>query len=352
MKSIEQVLIYRVGNLGDTICAIPSMVAVRQRFPNANIVLLTNKSDPGQPDCEQILKGNDYIDRFITYSPERLREPGYLFWLFKTIFALKSDLLVYLALSESKRQRLIRDWLFFKFAGSKYCLGFKLPQPIDSFISDGNVLPVFLQETDRLMSLLLPLGISADQVNFKLPITEADTDEVERLCRKNKLDLACKVVAVCPASKFQSKLWPVERFAEVIDYIVNAHGVKVVLIGGSSEKIAGERICAHTGESVINLIGKTNFMQTAVLLSRCVLLVANDCGPVHLAAAVATPVVGIYASIHYPGAWHPWGSIHTVLRNDSFACRFCFKKECSLMSCISSITTDQVTKACSDHLSS
>jgi ADP-heptose:LPS heptosyltransferase len=350
MKSVKRILIYRVGHLGDTICAIPPMVAVRNKFPDAKIILLTNRSDLDKSDSQEILRGNDFIDQVITYRPDRLKEVRYLWQFLKNIRAQKSDLLIYLALSESNRRRLLRDWLFFKLAGCKICLGFKLPKAVDSKAVNGKNDPLYLQETDRLMSLLKPLGIEGDQVSFDLPITRVDLDQVDGIWQKYKLDQYIHIVAVCPASKFQSKLWPLERFAEVIDHLRSINGVKVVLIGGLSEQSAGEYLCKKAGDDVINIIGNTSFMGSAAFLSKCSLLVANDCGPVHLAAAVGTPVVGIYASIHYPGAWHPWGDIHTVLRNDSLPCRFCFKSACSHQSCIVSITSNQVVEACSGYL--
>lgn len=91
-------------------------------------------------------------------------------------------------------------------------------------------------------------------------------------------------------------------------------------------------------------------MDSAEILRRCNLLVGNDCGPVHLAAAVGTPAVEIYSSRDYSGAWHPWGGNHTVLRNDSVPCRFCFKTECKTMECINSITVEDIVEACQKYL--
>jgi len=127
-------------------------------------------------------------------------------------------------------------------------------------------------------------------------------------------------------------------------------GAKILLIGGSSERSSGEEIIKDRRNSIVNLIGKTSYMESAEIIRRCNLLISNDCGPVHLAAAVRTPVVGIYSSRDFPGAWHPWGIIHTVLRNDSVSCRFCFKTECETMECINSITVEQVIEACQRYL--
>lgn len=128
-KISQKILIYRIGNLGDIVCAMPAMVAVRRRFPSAWIGLLTNKKTIGNPDPEEILKGNDFLDEIITYQPARLREIGYMWNFLKRARTLQVDLLVYLALSKSTYQRLVRDWLFFRSAGCQKLIGFKLPKP-------------------------------------------------------------------------------------------------------------------------------------------------------------------------------------------------------------------------------
>lgn len=350
ISNVKRILIYRVGHLGDTICAIPSMVAIRNKFPDARIILVTNSSDLGKSDCEQILQGNNFIDQIITYRSDKLKNLIYFWNFFKSIFIVNFDLLIYLSLSESKKKRLIRDWIFFKLARCKICIGFIIPKPVGSITVNGNILPLYMKETDRLMSLLSPLGIKPLPVNFNLPISQKHINHVDHMWQEYGLDQHTYVVGICPASKFQSKLWPIDSFVEVIRHLNAIKGVKVVLIGGASELPAGEYVCKLVGDSVINLIGKTGFMESAHLLSKCSLLVANDCGPVHLAAAVATPVVGIYASVHYPGAWHPWGDVHTILRNDTLSCRFCFKTKCSHQSCIISISPEQVVEACDKYL--
>ncbi len=91
-------------------------------------------------------------------------------------------------------------------------------------------------------------------------------------------------------------------------------------------------------------------MESAEVISHCKLLVSNDSGLAHLAAAVGTPVVGIYSSRNFPGSWHPWGNNHIVLRNDTLSCRFCFRTECETMQCINSITVEQVVETCRKYL--
>lgn len=350
MPQPKRILIYRFGNLGDIVCAMPAMVAVRQFFPKAWIGFLTNKEMSGSPDPESILSGNNFLNEIITYNTTKLREPGYLLAFFKKMYSLKIDLMIYLARPKTSNMRLCRDYVFFRLTVCRRLVGFKRRKPSGSYVKDGVILPVFTQEVDRLVALLTPLGINQTEIKFCLPIKEKDIQAIDSLWLKHDLANANPIVAVCPGGKWPVKLWNVANFAKVVSILQKTFGATILLVGGQSEKAAGEEIVKGAGDSVINLIGKMSYMESAEVISRCKLLISNDCGPVHLAAAVKTPVVGIYASRDFPGSWHPWGDIHTVLRNDTVDCRFCFKTTCETLKCINSITVEQVIDACSQYL--
>lgn len=352
MKEIRRILIYRIGNLGDIVCAIPAMVAIRQHFSEAKISLLTNKESTGNPDAEEILKGNNFLDEIITYDPSRLREFRYALDILKKLRSLGADLLVYLSISESSRRRILRDWLFFRLSGCKRSIGFKLPKAVGTYMVHGIKLPLFPQEVDRLISLLAPFGIKHDtkKIDFQLPIKENDKKVVGTIWDEYRLKGKNPIVAICPGGKFPVKHWSVEKYASVSSILQKDFGVTILLIGGLGEKVAGEMIKKTAGNSIVNLIGKTTYMESAEVISRCNLLISNDCGAAHLAAAVGTPVVGIYSSRNFPGAWHPWGNHHTVLRNDTLPCHFCFRTECETKECINSIAVEQVIEACSKYL--
>lgn len=350
MKKICKILIYRIGNLGDTVCAIPAMVAVRQRFPDAKVVLLTNKETTGNPDTEEILQGNDFVDEIITYDPTRLKNICYLKEFIKKIRLLQIDLLVYLSLSESTHMRLIRDWVLFSLLGCKKRVGFKLPKPIDTRRVKGIKIPIFLQEVDRLMSLLIPLGVDTSKIDFRLPIKDDDKRNVDILWNEYNLKDKNPIIVICPGAKFPAKRWDIKNFVNLILILQKLFRATIILIGGPSDKADGETIIKKVGSSTVNFIGRTTYMESAEIMLRCNLLISNDCGPVHLAAAVGTPVVGIYSSRSFPGLWHPWGKNHIVLRNDSVSCRFCFRTECKTKECINSIGVEQVIEACSKYL--
>ena len=352
VRDVHRILIYRIGNLGDIICTIPAMVAIRRRFPTAWIGLLTNKAIGGNPDPEAILEGNDFLDTIITYNPRQIKNFQYLRSLMAQIRKLKPELLVYFSLSKTTRRRLLRDWLFFKMAGCRKLIGFNKPKPEKVVLKDGIKMPIFPQEVDRLMSLVTPLGVDPTKVEFRLPVKDKDREYVDRIWERYNLNRRKPVVAICPGGKFPVNWWPVSRYSQVASTLMKKYKAQIILIGGPAEEEAGKKIVKTSKTSVVNLIGQTTYMQSAEVLRRCDLLVSNDCGPAHLAAAVGTPVVGIHSSRNYPGAWHPWGNIHTILRNDSVSCRFCFKTDCETKECINGITVDQVVEACDKYLSS
>lgn len=350
MKKAQRILIYRIGNLGDIICAIPAMVATRRYYPNAWMGLVTNKEVSGNPDPEEILKGNDFLDEIITYETPRIRESLYLYKLLKKIRSLRIDLFLYLSISKSTRYRLFRDWSFFRLGGCTELVGFKMPKPTKTYAANGIRRLIFPQEVDRLMSLLAPLGIDTRGIEFRLPIKAKDRTAVDRIWSRYHLTGEKPIITICPGAKFPVKRWPVVCFAQTATILQRQLRARIILIGGPGEKELGEKIIKSCENTIDNLIGKTTFMESAEIIKRSNLLVANDCGPVHLSAAVGIPVVGIYSSRDYPGVWHPWGNNHTILRNDAVPCRFCFRTECETMDCINSITVEQVVEACKKHL--
>jgi ADP-heptose:LPS heptosyltransferase len=346
----KNILIYRIGNLGDIICAIPAMVGLRRHYPDAWITLLTNKEVEGSPDPENILEGNEFLNEIITYETKRIHKVRYLYHLYRKLRLLRRELLVYNSLSDVTYKRLLRDWFFFRLVGFKVLLGFKKTRPNEVYVEGTVKCTSFPQEVERLLGLLSPLGVDSKTVEFRLPRKERDRVTVDKIWIEYNLKNCQRIVAISPSGKFSVNHWDVRNYVRVAFELQKKFSARIVLIGGAGEKLAGDTIVEGGGDGIINLIGKINYMESAEVLSRCDLLVSNDCGPAHLAAAVGKPVVGIYSSRNYPGAWHPWGCLHTVLRNDNVPCRFCFKTECETKECINSITVDQVLEACGKYL--
>jgi len=340
MAQAETILVYRIGYLGDTVCALPALAALRRRFASERLLLLTHRAGR---DREALLQG--LLDGVLLYEPQQVgRSPAALLGLLRRLRALRPRLLVYLSHSKNTPWRLLRDRAFFRMVGIREAVGFSLPRPIGWVRQNGLWLPRYEQEVQRLLRLLGPLGVEPSEVRFPLAITARDRQKVQRLLAGSGGPL----VALCPGAKFPLKRWPLERFAQLARRLREELGLSLVLLGGPAEVQAARQIAAAA--EALNLAGQTTFLQSAEVLRHCRLLVANDCSAVHLAAAVGTPVVGIYSSRDYPGAWHPWGQGHRVLRDDTLPCRFCKRLRCGHMSCLRRISVEQVFEAVQEVL--
>jgi ADP-heptose:LPS heptosyltransferase len=118
-----------------------------------------------------------------------------------------------------------------------------------------------------------------------------------------------KIIAIHPFTSAPLKQWPLERFKDLAQVLIQEPGLKVAIIGVSDEKI-------DFAEGVINMINQTSLIELAAFLKRSSLLISSDSGPVHLAAAVGTPVVALFRN-DLPGKtakrWGPWGNGHIVI---------------------------------------
>jgi lipopolysaccharide heptosyltransferase II len=156
-----------------------------------------------------------------------------------------------------------------------------------------------------------------------------------------------------PGMELTAKRWPLERYREIVRRLVQILGVQVLLIGGREDGVLNEKLLegldAPTG-SVINLAGQTSFGQTAAQIEACALFIGNDSSPMHLAAAVGTPVIAIFGPTSpteygpYPlsdpkhiAIWHhPTGQ----------PCFFLGKMQsCANCTCMQAVTVDEVWNA-------
>ncbi|MFA4854249.1 MAG: glycosyltransferase family 9 protein, partial [Candidatus Omnitrophota bacterium] len=126
-----------------------------------------------------------------------------------------------------------------------------------------------------------------------------------------------RVVAIHPYTSDALKQWELERFRELAKRISDELGLRVIIVG-KEEGIGGEEF-EKLGKNVVSLVNKTSLVELAQILKQCKLLVSCDSGPVHLAAAVGTPVIALFRN-DLPGKtarrWGPWGDGHIVIARD------------------------------------
>ena len=156
---------------------------------------------------------------------------------------------------------------------------------------------------DGFLAFAGALGVTPEEYvrQTTIPLTGADRTAAQSLRPQGKF------IVLNPAASKAERVWPAERYAAVADHVAEKTGWKIVLTGGpgANERALADAVIASAKTPILNLCGRTSVRQLAALLADAEGLVAPDTGPVHLAGAVGTPVVGLYA-VARPALTGPW----------------------------------------------
>lgn len=340
---VQVVCIHRVGQIGDILCSIPAMLAIRDGFPKARLILLSSSGAKGSLGARELLTGSDWINRTIFYDAEEVASAGGRAKLRQVLLGEKIDLWFQLPQSLGTFWQQIRNGLFAKLSGAKRAVGFEV-STARLFSRSQALNRSFPSETQRLLDLVKAAGVEAAKVEFRLPISSDHRASVSALGVSAKEKQTQKPLGMNPGAKRSANRWPVERFAEIARRWADQGG-SVVVFGGEHDRTFAEAILASAPGRAVSLCGRTTLLESAEALSRCCALVTNDTGTMHLAAAVGTPSVVANSARDYPDKWRPWGDHNTIIRKDA-PCSPCFLDACPYDNlCVKKIEVDEVWSA-------
>jgi heptosyltransferase-3 len=342
---METILVYRTGQLGDTVCAIPAIRAIRENFSPCKLVLLSD-IHPGTsyPKAHQVLLEFSLIDDHIVYVPDEIFSPSTALTLRRQIRSRHIRRAVYLAPRHRGPMQRARDFLFFKFCGIKYLHGLRVFRNAGTGSHQQH-------EAHRLIEVLRREGLSVSkEPSFDLAVPEKIRLKIDQAWTQMNMDRK-KVVAVSPGSKMPVKRWGSDNYRAVGTRLIKEFNAHLLLLGGAEERETAMNLAETWGERCTDLTGQTSYMESAEILRRCAFYLGNDSGAMHLAAAVGTLCVAIFSARDAAGTWYPYGTGHTVLRK-RVECEGCMLTECveQRMKCITGISVDEVIEACGKYL--
>jgi heptosyltransferase III len=347
-----KVLVFRIGQLGDTVVALPAMWAVRRHFPKARLTLLSDQHPRhNYVGAADLLAGAGIFDEFLSYPVERTAggafvRPLRMLGLITTLWRKGFDALVYLAPSLRTPAQVERDRRFFLAAGVKHLFGMRDFPRFPERISD-EPMEAVPRESELLLARLASDGIPApDSARgcFELNICQTEERRVTQWLSELPPDGGRRWIGVGPGSKMPAKRWDWGRFAEAGSAAIARHDLWPVVFGGSEDGEAGEKLLAHWGRGY-NAAGRLELRAAAAALKRCSLYLGNDTGTMHLAAAVGVPCAAIFSSREYPGLWYPPGQSHRIFRSQ-IECEGCRLTECieRRNECLNRITVEHVVE--------
>lgn len=183
---------------------------------------------------------------------------------------------------------------------------------------------------ERYLDVAEALGCGRGPVTFDFGLQQSDRDSVAALLGKTN-----KFAVLLPGTNWETKRWPAKHFATLSERIRRELGLKVVVAGAKDAIPLAEQI-PHD----LNLAAKTSLPQLVALLERASLVIANDSGPMHIAAALNRPLVTVFGPTN-PVRTGPYDRLNTVVRLD-IACSPCYSRKCSHTSCMNWLTPDLV----------
>jgi heptosyltransferase II len=288
MSDYKNILVVRTDRIGDVILTTPALKALREKFRHSRITLLVT------PQTQSLVDKNPYIDEVLVDDRKNQHQGIMGFWkLVGEIRQKRYDLAI---IYHTKR----RTNYLCGFAGIPIRLGYRdhnggflLTHQLKDERPSGKK-----HEADYCLDLLRPLGIVATERELHVSLHVEDERWAEEQIRKmgisGGITHADQLIAVHLGASDPSKQWPIEYFAELMERMREKYSVRFVLVGAASLSQESKKLQELTKMLLWDMTGQTSLSQLASLLARCRLLISNDSGPVHVAAAVNTPVVSIF----------------------------------------------------------
>ena len=351
---VRRVLIYRLGSLGDTVVALPALHLVARAFPNAERRMLTNfPVSRKAPAAATILADNGLVHGYFRYVVGT-RSPWALFKLWVTLLWWRPRVLVYLGpvrgVSAAKR-----DAWFFRLCGMSWQVGVPVAEAMQlhAFQPKHQALE---PECERLARNLARLGDAKveTQAAWDLRLNSGELAKAAEVLRPVQ---GRPVLAVSVGTKVQSKDWGAENWRALMMRLSGElEGYALVLTGVSEEREASDEAgngwsMAQTGATVLNLCGVLTPRESAAVYAQARLFLGHDSGPMHLAAAVGTRCVAIFAARNIPRVWFPHGDGHRVIYH-AVDCMGCGLETCIVerKRCLTSIGVEEVAVAVEEAL--
>ncbi len=327
----ERILIIKPSSLGDIIHALPTLAAIRKSFPEAHISWLVKKQ------WASILHRHPMLNEVIEVE----FSVAALFRLIATLRAGRFDVVVDL-------QGLLRTGVLSFLCGASMRIGFADAREGSPFFYTRRIISPMrdMHAVDRYLRLASALGAKEAYPEFVFPDVPDEECRSQALFAKVELNGASNVIGIAPSARWGSKRWSAESFAAVADRLQQDGHYKVLFIGAAQEKSEINNVQQVMMTNSLDLVGLTSVDDLPLVMRRLCLLITNDSGPMHVAAAVGTPVVAIFGPTN-PDCTGPYGEGHTVLMS-SVNCRPCFQRQChnpNAKECLTNITVDEVVHA-------
>ncbi len=295
-----RILIVRLSAIGDVIHGLPVLCALRDQFSQAALSWVVEER------AAELLRGHQALDELIALPRGWLKSPKTVLRLRRRLRTLEPDVAIDL---QGLTKSAAAAWL----SGAKRRIGFgdENGRELSKWLNTERVTTTSRHVIDCYLELLRPLGIESPRVRFEIPESESEGIAAEEMIRR----AGCQdgFCVVNPGAGWPSKRWPPARYAAVAGHLGGTWNLPTIVVwAGRQAQAWAEQIVADSGGHA-RLARPMSLRELAALSRRARLFLGSDTGPLHLAAAVGAPCVGLYGP--WPAKRHgPYGPQHVVVQ--------------------------------------
>jgi len=331
----RRVLIIKPSAIGDVVHALPVLPRLKKLWPQATLTWMIT------PACAGLVERHPLIDEVIFFQRKRWGRSWYRPWelldladFVRDLRRREFDLVIDL-------QGLLRSAWIARASGARRRIGFSNAREFAPLFYSERVDCSWKYDhaVQRYLKIAAALGCGDGPVEFHFAV-----DEQERAYIRRLIPPGTRYAVLMPGTIWETKRWPVDRFAALVNPLKERFGLETVLTGSAADAGLSKLIPAK-----FDLIGKTNLRQIVALLEGASLVIGNDTGPMHMAAGLGVPLVSPYGPTD-PVRTGPFGRLDSVIRLD-LPCSPCYSRTCSHTSCMKWIEIEPVLKAAEQQLS-
>ncbi|HVU68720.1 MAG TPA: glycosyltransferase family 9 protein [Ktedonobacteraceae bacterium] len=351
-KNAHKLLLVRLDNLGDVLLMTPALRALKRALPQTDLTLLCSPvgAQVGRlnPDLAQVIVYEaPWIDPWQKLPRDSQREQ-------EMIARLKAGQFDGAIIFTSFRQSSLPAAYLCYLADIPLRLAASLDGP-------GSLLTIrhrhperMMHEVERALDLVSALGVEPAESRLVLRVPAPAVQDVENYLAEWQLTEQYPLIALHPGCTMPARTYPWELYSEVARLLVEQLDAVVLITGAAGERALVERVRermpAAARERTLAVAGALPFPAFCGLLQRADLLITNNTGPMHIAAAVQTPVVALFALTNPPEQWGPWQVAHRQLFHE-VACRLCYSRVCPYeQECLRLVSPPMIVQAAGELL--
>ncbi|MCL5054702.1 MAG: glycosyltransferase family 9 protein [Firmicutes bacterium] len=327
------------GGMGDLILSYPVIQTFHDAFPDHSIVYIT------PPGLEEVIKAHPFVQEALPLKA------GFISGQFLMNKVKKGEIKIACCLWTTSKIA----WLLYLNRipirigqGDRFLSSFLFTHKVKIRSAQGDTQTHWVE---ILLDYPRSLGLEPTNKQIRINPTQKAIENTAKLLQESGLNTQ-KPAAVIHCGKGENVIhrgWPLDLFAVIGDELTRA-GFQVAFTGSKKEIPLVEAVIKKMNLPAFSLAGKTDFQTLAALLKQAKVVICPDSGPMHLAAAVGTPVVAIFAmQKDFPDRWKPWGVKSAIARPSQFPCRpWCTKETCSDFKCYQALSPQKIVEAALD----